>query len=631
MTFGRGEILVWLWLIVPVVMLWALAWRLAAKRLHTLYAGHSSTMAPGQPGKGEWLLRGILMTVAVVCMIVAWAQPRWGFEWQESKRQGVDIMVAVDVSRSMLAEDISPNRLQRAKRELVDLLTLLKGDRVGLIAFAGVGFVQCPLTVDYGALRMFLDFLSADLIPVQGTAIADAIRLGIESLAESSPDTSAGKAMIVISDGEEHDESIGEVITMAKDAGVRIFTIGVGQVEGAPIPEAGGGFKKDSAGNMVLSKLNESILKQIADETGGAYVRSEAGDMDLDQIYLQGIKGTLEDRELEVVRQKLWYERFQWAVGVAWVLLLMEFLWGFRQRRQAGQMSLPTSNAAAVRLLVGLLAGATIVWSGDAIASVRGAHKAFERQEYDKAAELFQAAEVDDPEDATLTYNRAVAQYKAGKFNEAAAGFAKAAELGGKELQLDALFNAGNALARAGKLQEAIAAYDESLKLNPDQTHVKENRQVVAKLLEEQEKQEKENKENEQQDQKDQQDQQDQDQDSQEHQQGDQNQQSKQDGAPQPGKQPSSAPQPQPSGQAAPPTPQPQQGEESAAEKNGKEGGEGQQGNDEPPPDGSAQRMRPEEAEKLLRGVQDRAQKYMVPPMDQQQRGRGSRQQNKDW
>ena len=233
-------------------------------------------------------------------------------------------LIVIDVSESMLAEDVKPNRLERAKREVIDLIEMLEGDRIGLIAFAGTSFVQCPLTLDYGACKMFLDYIDTDLIPVPGTAIAEAIRTSLKSFNKRERKS---KALILITDGEDHE---GEPIDAAKEAkkeGIKIFTIGVGREGGAPIPlkDGSGGFKKDRKGDMVITHLDEITLQKIALETGGSYVRSVTGDMDLDKIYQEGIKQHVEQKHLKSTRKRRWEERFQWFIFFALLFISVEF------------------------------------------------------------------------------------------------------------------------------------------------------------------------------------------------------------------------------------------------------------------------------------------------------------------
>jgi len=261
--------------------------------------------------------------LAVLFMILALTQPRWGYEWKDLTQEGVDIVVALDVSTSMLAKDIKPNRLSRAKRKISDLLDMLDGDRIGLVAFAGTAFVQCPLTLDYSAAKLFLDATDTDLISTQGTALADAIQKSVQAF-DTGNDQS--KAIILITDGENHSGDPLKVAKSAAEQGVKIFTIGIGKDSGAPIPDSAGGFKKDAEGEIVLTRLDETILQQIALATGGVYVRSVTGDLDLNKIYRENIQPKIAKKELKSQRRKLWRERFQWMIFMALVCLLVEFL-----------------------------------------------------------------------------------------------------------------------------------------------------------------------------------------------------------------------------------------------------------------------------------------------------------------
>jgi len=324
MKFAHPAYLLLFWLIPVLVCFFIYAFRKKDK-LIKLFCGEalSAELVP-TVRRGRQKLKAALLLGALCLLIGALMQPRWGFQWEDITRKGIDVMVAIDVSQSMLAEDIKPNRLERAKRKVYDLCQMLEGDRIGLIAFAGTSFVQCPLTLDYGAFKMFLDYLDPDLIPVPGTAIGDAIRTAIKSF--NSRERTA-KALIIITDGEDHESKPLEAAQEAKKEGVRIFTIGVGQEGGAPIPlkDGSGGFKKDERGDLVLSKLDETTLEKIALDTGGSYVRSVTGDMDLNKIYKDDIRGSMEKKELRSTRKKRWEERCQWFVCAALVLLGLEF------------------------------------------------------------------------------------------------------------------------------------------------------------------------------------------------------------------------------------------------------------------------------------------------------------------
>jgi Ca-activated chloride channel family protein len=324
MRFGSLNYLFLLWIIPVMGIFYLYAFR-KRDRLLALFCGTElvGELVPDFK-KGRRRVKAFLALVAMAFGIVALTQPQWGFHWEEIKRVGVDIMVAIDVSESMLAEDVKPSRLERAKREVFDLIEMLEGDRIGLIVFAGTSFVQCPLTLDYGACKMFLDYIDTDLIPVPGTALADAIRTATTSFSKRERKS---KALILITDGEDHEGEPIEAAKEAKQEGIKIFPIGVGRKEGVPIPLRGGagGFKKDRQGDMVITHLDETTLQKIALETGGSYVSSVTGDMDLDKIYKEGIKQHIEQKQLKSTRKRRWEQRFQWFILCALLFIGLEF------------------------------------------------------------------------------------------------------------------------------------------------------------------------------------------------------------------------------------------------------------------------------------------------------------------
>jgi len=280
---------------------------------------------------GRAFVKGVLVLLAFTLMVVALAGPRWGSHYQEVSRKGVDIMLLVDVSPSMLVEDIKPTRLERARREIFDFIRVVQGDRVGLTAFAGAAFVQCPLTLDYAALQMFLSSLTPDLIPVTGTDLGAAIQAGVASF---DPKAETDKVLLLITDGEDNEGQGIEAARTAAAQGIKIFVFGVGDPSGGPIPNDSntGGFRKDKAGQVVLSKLDEEGLKKIAGLTGGVYVRSVTGDLDLDILYFDGIKTRTEAVELKSGKIKVYEERFTVFLLAALGLLLAESLLKTRKR-----------------------------------------------------------------------------------------------------------------------------------------------------------------------------------------------------------------------------------------------------------------------------------------------------------
>ncbi len=272
--------------------------------------------------------RLILWMAALILCLLALARPQWGFRWEEVRRRGLDIMVVLDTSRSMLTEDIKPNRLQQAKWGIRDLVRQLKGDRLGLVAFAGASFLQCPLTIDYAAFAMTLDDVHVGIIPRGGTAIAQALRKAMDSFETQGE---ADRAIILITDGEDHE---GTPLTLAdelKKKNIRVYGIGIGTLEGELVPEgqeAGqGAFFKDRSGQVVKSALQEDVLQKLALATGGAYVRSAPGDLGLERVFRESIAQLKRD-EQDSRMAKIYEERFVWLIGAAFLLLLVEAVWG---------------------------------------------------------------------------------------------------------------------------------------------------------------------------------------------------------------------------------------------------------------------------------------------------------------
>ncbi|MBN1960226.1 MAG: VWA domain-containing protein [Deltaproteobacteria bacterium] len=272
-------------------------------------------------------LKASLLLFATAALVVAMTLPKYGFTWQEVKCRGVDLVIALDVSLSMQATDDNASgntsRLVRAKRKIHDLVQMLDGDRISLVAFAGSAFVACPLTVDYGTFLTFVDEMEPEVITAKGTSLGDAIRT---SLTAFSAGAGESQAIIFFSDGEQNSGDANQAATEAQKQGIRIYTIGIGSNEGAPIPTTDGHFKRDKNGDLVLSKIDESGLKEIALHTGGTYIHAVTSNSDLETVYRKGIKGSLASRDINGRRRQNWHERYQWLTGLALLLLSAELL-----------------------------------------------------------------------------------------------------------------------------------------------------------------------------------------------------------------------------------------------------------------------------------------------------------------
>jgi len=273
-----------------------------------------------------------LIGTAFILCVFAMARPQWGFEWQEIKRTGLDMLIAIDVSKSMVARDVRPNRLERSKLAIKDLIKKLNGDRIGLIAFAGTAFLQCPLTIDYNGFLLALDDINTETIPRPGTSISGAIKEAIDVF--KGPEKKF-KTLVLITDGEELEGDAMKAANEAAQAGVRMYCVGVGTQEGELIPavdEHGErAYLADKSGQAVKTRLNEDLLKKIAVATGGNYVHATQSDFGLTLLYDKSIS-KLEKYELESKMKKHYQERYQIFLGIAVALLIIESLFSERKK-----------------------------------------------------------------------------------------------------------------------------------------------------------------------------------------------------------------------------------------------------------------------------------------------------------
>lgn len=318
----RFEHIEYLWLLtalVPMALLfvWFQFWR--HKNLNAF--GKTALVAQLTPdlSNSKHVIKFVLLSLAYTFIILGFANPQIGTKQEKVKRQGIDVMIAVDVSNSMLSEDVKPNRLLRAKNFVSNFIDELSNDRLGMIVFAGRGYLQMPLTVDYSAARMYLKTINTSLVPTQGTNIAEAVNLANESFVEGD---TKHKALIVITDGEDNEGGTDEAIEEATRQGVKIFTIGVGTGNGGPIP-SGRDYKRDEAGNIVLSKMNQGMLKDLAAKGNGKYFQLGSGKDEIGAILKElGKIGTKDFDELIFTD---FDDKYQWCLAIAAVLLLLEW------------------------------------------------------------------------------------------------------------------------------------------------------------------------------------------------------------------------------------------------------------------------------------------------------------------
>lgn len=310
-------------LIIPVLfILHSINRRIRRKRLEKFGDREIiDKLMPGASHARGWI-KLVLMSIAIFFFAIALSRPQMGARLKEVEGKGVEIMIALDVSNSMLATDYYPNRLERAKLAISRLTDKLREDRIGLIVFAGQAFVQLPITTDYVSAKIFLNSINTNSVPVQGTSISDAINLAIKSFSIESTNTS--RAVIIISDGEDHEDDPVAAAKTAKGVGVRVFTIGVGSSEGKPIPMPDGELLKDKEGNIVVTRLDEKTLISIAEEGGGVYVRSGNTDFGLEAIFDQ-LK-EMDKQSFGSVVFEDFDEQYMYFLGIALLFFLLEFL-----------------------------------------------------------------------------------------------------------------------------------------------------------------------------------------------------------------------------------------------------------------------------------------------------------------
>ena len=435
---------------------------------------------------------------AVACLIFALAGPRWGFTWQEVKQRGVDVIVAIDTSKSMLAQDIAPNRLARAKLAALDLMQLAKADRLGLVAFAGTAFLQCPLTIDDTAFRQSVDALDVGTIPQGGTALAEAIRTAEAGFRNGDNH----KVLVLITDGEDHDSGALEAAQKAAQAGLKIFTVGVGTAEGQILrvhnAQGQDDYVRDEQGNVVKSHLNQRLLEEIAGTSPGCFYLPLRGADTMATVYSQGI-APLPKAEHQELMVKQYQERYHWPLAAACVLLILEMLLPERKPQPRTQ---PAAAAPAARPVVSTAAAllALLLVPARGSASTGSALREYQAGNYSQALQQYEQLLKRKGDDPRLHFNAGAAAYRTGKFDEAANQFNQALASRDLKLQEMAFYNHGNALYRLGESQsdtakrsenwqKAITDYELSLKLNPQDADAKYNAGFVKQRLEELKKQ----------------------------------------------------------------------------------------------------------------------------------------------
>jgi Ca-activated chloride channel family protein len=492
MSFGAPE---WFWtlLVIPaLVALYFRAEQMSARRLREFVSPRLLPQLAATIDRRRRALRFALQLLGLALAIVSLAQPRWGYTFQDVKRKGLDLLLAVDTSRSMLSNDIAPNRLERVKLATQDLINQLQGDRIGLIAFAGRAFLQAPLTIDYEAAVESINDLDTKTIPEGGTNISEAISLATQTFGKSAM---GNRALIIFTDGEDLSGDAVKTAKSAADAGMHIFTIGVGTPQGSliPVPDGGGGtaFVKDANGQVVKSKLDEKRLQEIAQISGGLYLHLENGPRTMQQLYTEGL-AKLNAAEMDVRLSRRPIERYEWPLGLALFALTLSILIPERKRERAPVYpKLPAKVAPAVAAIL-------ICCRVNAFASIP-ALDAYREGKFEEAYHQFQETLKANPNSRAedkLQFDSGAAAYKLKDYSRALEAFSQALLSPDARLQSMSHYNLGNTLYQHGEAQpsdnkkladwtNALQHYEQALKLEPQNQEAKDNYEYVKKKIEE--------------------------------------------------------------------------------------------------------------------------------------------------
>ncbi len=407
---------------------------------------------------GSRFLKNILFVLALACLFVALARPQYGHQWIEVSQKGIDILIGFDVSKSMLARDLTPNRMERAKLAVRDFISQLDGDRVGLLPFAGTAFLMCPLTTDYEALTTSLDAMDVHVIPQGGTDIGAAITKAAQVLQNEANH----KILVLLTDGEDLRDNALQAAIAAKDDKMTIFTIGVGTPQGELIPASeldNTQFIKDKTGHFVTSKLDETALKTIAETTGGMYVPLGNMGQGLATIYQKRIAG-LQPEEHKQRKRKIPIERFAWPLGAALVLLIIDFLITGRKSSWALRLPFIKTEGRRVKSATALLF-LFLLCHGVPQALASAGEQFFAGKQFSKAEQFYKKQLKTRPDDPQLNYNLGTAAYKNKQYKVADTAFTKALHTDDLELQQKSYYNHGNTLYKMGQAAK---------KTDPEQT-----------------------------------------------------------------------------------------------------------------------------------------------------------------
>ncbi len=483
------------------VLAWVLLRFLEQRRTRQLHRFAAAPLTSGLTlhlSRSKRRLKNCLLLAAILLCFIALARPQYGQRWVDVKHKGIDILFALDTSKSMLAEDVRPNRLERSKLAIMDFVSGLSGDRVGLLPFAGSSFLVCPLTADYQAFEQTLMSIDQTTIPDGGTDIGAAIDTALETLTNEANH----KLLVVVTDGEELQGNVLAAARRAAENGMVVHAVGVGTHKGELIPDpVSGGFVQDRSGRFVRSRLDRASLDAIAQKTGGLSVLLGSQGQGLETIYREKL-ALVPPTELAEKRKQVPIERFGWPLAAAIVLLALELIMSPRKNESAaGNLS---------RRLAGFFANAKQTFSitlvvlaalaaDPAILHSSEAEELYARLDYRAADSYYRELLEEQPDNPLLLFNSGTTAYKSKQFEEAIRAFDRALATDDLQLQEKSYFNRGNGFYRLGELsldnqeqidltigswERAVSSYEQALALNPENALARANHAFVTEKLE---------------------------------------------------------------------------------------------------------------------------------------------------
>lgn len=483
MHFGAPSAFYVFWVIPLCFLLVLYSYR--RKRRSLLIFAPSASLGERMSRSVRWrgqFLRSMLAIAGLALVILAIARPQFGSILEITTRKGIDLVFVVDGSSSMLAEDLKPNRLERAKLLVSEVIDGLEGDRVAVVGFAGDAYIQCPLTTDYAAAKMLLDVIDVSSVPMQGTSVAGAMQTARQAFASKGRQS---RLVVLVTDGEDHEGNAVQAARDAADDGIVVYVVGVGSPEGELIPIRGEGgaidYKKDQGGNVVKSSLQETALVEMAEAGRGHYYRLRSGGNEAKELLSSISK--LEKGQLGSRQMRRYEERFQYVLGLAIILLSGEMLITGRRSLSPGRRPVVFGRSAAggmagIVLLVITTAGASASHADEISSANAKGNELYRQEKYDEALKQYKDAQLVAPESPPLHYNAGNALYRLQRYGDAEGEYRRTKE-GPPSLSPSGCYNLGNSLFRLGRFGEAVGAYQQALRLKPDDVDAKYNLELA--------------------------------------------------------------------------------------------------------------------------------------------------------